>query len=1199
MRIIRNHKTKSMYRKVKLISRRFICSVVLVLSLLCIAKKADAQNITLNFKDSPLKTVLKEIQKQTNYKFVYSDDVINASLLVTIKASGRPVEKVLEEIFIKNNIDYKIVGKQIILSPKSVATDKTAKNLSDKKPLTGIVKDFVGNPLPGVTVFVDNTKEAVSTDLNGRYELKTATNGSSIRFVMIGMKEQIIAADDRKEYIVVLEEDVVKLQDVIVTGYQTISKERSAGSFALVKGEAIQDKANIAGSLIQSLEGQAAGLNVNIKSNGDEEFLIRGLTSINSNKTPLIVVDGVPISQSVLNNMISSNDINSVTFLKDATAASIWGSRAANGVIVITTKSGSNTNKKMDVSYTGSYTYRGMPDYSYQNMMDSEMFIKTAKETFDPVAWPWDNMNSGIYNTEKPQVYRHEKILYDYNRGLITESQMNSELAMLASLNNRGQIEEFFMQPAYGTTHNVSLTGGTTFYKYFFSLGFENTGSNSKSSTDKFMINSKQEFNFTSWLKADLGINIGMTAVNNQVSPTNGTSTIPYMMFADENGNALSHADLTYMDSFRLTKQQAGDINLDYIPLLDAAGSFNKSVINNSRVNAGLNIKIFKGLTFDGRYYYQRGNGKNESYLSRDTWDVRNETSYFTQPKASSTTLPTYYLPTKGGNYEVNNSQSTDWTVRNQLAYENKFDNSKHQITALAGTELRATREISSINRSKGYDPQLLTFQSYDEKLLAMTGITNPLIRNTTSGNNKLTTPSSQFGETEVRYVSFYSNIGYTYNNRYSLNASVRVDQSNLFGTDKSVQFRPIWSAGFVWNAANEKFMKEQKIFNRLMLRFSYGLAGNSPDPGKGGPYNVIRVKSVGNTIFNDLGTGFEVEYPANTRLTWEQTRTINFGIDYSVLNNRISGSLDVYNKYTTNLLADLDLASTSGWNTTYANTGIMSNKGIELSVSSLNVNNSDWRWNTNLTFSYNVNKVVKLYDSNTYLSTYRSYVEGFPANALWAYKFAGLDNMGDPLSYSATGELVKLSSASDQNPKLGENKSIVFAGVMTPPISAGITNNIKYRDFELSFMFIFNIGHKMFNTNSTFSGRMSRNINKDFDNRWRKVGDDTNIPSYLPNTALEGRRSTEFFTRGDINVLSASYAKLRDLSLTYLLPANICNRLSIDRVKVRFQVTNLLTIAANKMGIDPEAHNLLQGSRYNRFGPSYSIGLSVNLNSK
>jgi len=178
---------------------------------------------------------------------------------------------------------------------------------------------------------------------------------------------------------------------------------------------------------------------------------------------------------------------------------------------------------------------------------------------------------------------------------------------------------------------------------------------------------------------------------------------------------------------------------------------------------------------------------------------------------------------------------------------------------------------------------------------------------------------------------------------------------------------------------------------------------------------------------------------------------------------------------------------------------------------------------------------------------------------------------------------------------KLGENKSIVNAGVMTPPFYGGLTNNIKYKDFELSFMFIYNLGHKMFNTSSNFSGRLTRNIDKDFDKRWRKIGDDTNIPSYAPNTALEIRRNTDFYFRGDINVLNASYVKLRDLSIAYSLPSNICNKLYTDKIKVRFQVTNLLTIAANKKGFDPEAHNLTNGSRYNKFGPSFSIGLTVN----
>lgn len=1146
------------------------------------------RKVTINLKGVTLERVLEEIKKQTNINFGYESSGINKNEIFSITVVNVSVESALNTLLKSSHYSYVLKDNMIVITKS-----KTGQSASTQKiTIKGKVMDESKSPISGATIIILGSSKGAITDENGVFSIQ-ADGIVEIEISYMGFKNvtRRIAKSENNLLITLMEESIA-LNDVVVTGYQTLSRERSSGSFAVVSESAIRERANANGNLIQSLEGQATGFSVNITSDGKEEYLMRGLTSINSSTAPLFVVDGVAVSQQVINNMVNNNDVQSVTFLKDATAVSIWGSRAANGVVVITTKKGSDTAKKVKVSYEGSYTYKGMPDYDYQDMMSSETFIKNVREVFNPKDITW----ASIIGEKIPYVYPHEQLLYDYDRGLITEKEMNDGLGKLASQNNRKQYEDYFMQDAYLTRHNLALSGGTSTYKFYGSLGFENNASNSKNTTNKYMINLNQDFKFTPWLKFDLGVNIGLTTEKNNVSPSRSTG-LPYMMYADESGNPLSHADLIYTKEFRESKEELGNLNLDFVPLEDTKNSFNKNKAINARVNAGLNIKLLKGLSYDGRFYYQTGSGKGEDFRDRTSWSVRDELSKFTQPKASPTALPTYYLPVSGGNFALTNSQSTEWTVRNQLSFDKKLKGDLHQITAMVGAELRMSKNNRTVSKLKGYDPQTLQAQPYDEKMLAVTGIKNPLILiSAREPNYLINNPSYQSSEVELRYVSFYANGGYTFDGRYSINASVRIDQSNLFGSDKSVQYKPIWSVGAVWNITNEQFMKNAELFNRLALRFSYGLTGNSPDPDKGGPYNVIRTKVIGNAIYNDIGQGYEIEYPANAQLSWEKTRTWNFGIDFSMFENRFGSSIDIYNKYTTDLLGDLDLMATAGWSATFANTGIMTNKGIELALNSLNIANKNFRWSTNLTVSYNKNKINELYDmNNKSVSVLKDFVEGYPAYALWAWRYAGLDDMGDPMCYDPNGEKVKLANQADQNPRLGDNNSVSYMGVTKPVVYGGLTNTLRYRNCELSFLFIYNLGHKMRSPYASTSGRMSRNLANDFDKRWRTPGDKTDIPSYLSTIDAEARRSVEFYYRGDHQVLNASYIKLRDLSVAYYLPRRLCNKLASESIKVRFQASNLFTITSNDKGIDPEAHSLRSGSRLAKMMPTYSVSLAVN----
>lgn len=1167
--------------------RRKLFASLIALSAFSLSLWGQQRNVSLEVKDMKVEQILLKLRKESGYKFLFNHEEVKHAGTKTISLSNTPLPEVLDSLLAGTSLTYRIEKDVVIIVP----VPKTKK----KVRIQGNVTDNNHNPLPGASIIEPSTGKGTITDIDGNFTLEVSPH-TLLRVSMLGMKTKEIRPKGDQPFHITLEENATQLSDVVVTGYQTISKERSAGSFSIVSGEDISEKVGLTGNIVESMEGLTTGLSVNY-GEGQEKFLIRGMTSINSTRSPLYVVDGIPMEADVFEKMVNSNDIKNVTFLKDATAASIWGAQAANGVMVVTTKQGENTDKKVRISYNGSYTYKGIPDYDYKDYMTSRQFMQAVRETFTPDFYTWDVVSTtanGISGTI-PIVYPHEQILYGQLNGTISKEKADAELSRLSSLNNRQQIEESFYTPAFFTNHSMSFSGGSEKYSFYGSIGYEHNTSYTKDKDNNYQLYLRQDFTPARWLKIDLGINLALADQHHArpLSSTNLTTLLPYQMLADEQGNALSHADLLFYEPYRQTYEEQSGKDLDYIPLTDNKNGFHKATGYDARVNLGIHAEIIKGLSYDGRFQYQRGTNKEELFYDQNSFRVREElVSYATTDEESG--APIFYLPTTGGYYETTHLNSTNWTVRNQLTFDRNFDHIDSQITALAGVEVRSDKANTQNTRLRGYNPQTMTYTSYDELFLAQSGVSNPIIP-CLSPPATLSAKSNLFSEVEKRFVSLYANAAYTWKQKYSINASIRVDQSNLFGSDPSVQFKPIWALGGAWSAGTEEFMQNISWLDRLNIRFSYGLGGNSPDPGLGGPYDILYPKN--DASFSTLGQGYTIITPANDKLTWEKTSITNAGFDFAVLGNRLSGSLDLYFKHTTNLLGNIALHPSSGWSQSLANFGSMTNKGFELSLNSHNIRTDNFNWRTDLTLTYNHNKVTELYiddgNSPTQLIT-KNFVEGYAAGSLFAYRWAGLDEMGDPQIYDEQGNKVKLSK------DLTDIRALRCMGSMQPVWYGGLTNTFTYKGFGLSFMFIYNLGHKMRNDiNSFWSGRLTENIHQDFASRWKAPGDEahTNIPAYVANTSENAtRRETSFYKYADINVLDASYIKLRDLTLSYTLPETFCHKLLCEQIRVRLQAANLFYLAANEEGIDPEATNLKYGGRADHYGPSFSIGLNINL---
>jgi hypothetical protein len=467
--------------------------------------------------------------------------------------------------------------------------------------------------------------------------------------------------------------------------------------------------------------------------------------------------------------------------------------------------------------------------------------------------------------------------------------------------------------------------------------------------------------------------------------------------------------------------------------------------------------------------------------------------------------------------------------------------------------------------------------------------VTNPVNFLPSRTINILNVNQHSYSEVERRFFSLYGNSAYTYKGKYTLNASIRMDQSNLFGSDPAAQYKPVWSVGGAWNISKESFFSTS-TFDLLKLRATYGLSGNAPVPGQGGPFDIIGARN--SAIFAGLGTGYVVFTPANDLLTWERTKTINMGIDFSLWNQRLSGYVDVYDKLTTDLLGFVPIDPTTGFSYAYDNLGSLKNRGIEVQLNSINIKGKDFSWRTIFTLSMNRNEILSLKRSSALTFSNKIsgvQIEGYSAYPLFGYNYIGLDNAGNPLALSASNDTLKLANQI----KIDDP---TYSGTTQPLWYGGLTNQISYKNFSLSFLVIFNLGHQMrLDVNRFYTGRLLTNQPTYFENRWKKEGDEltTDIPKYIANTSTSStQRNTNFYTQGLSNITSASYAKLRDLTINYQFGKIIANKLSMKELSIYGQVNNILLWTKNQNKIDPEYYDYQLGVRLDRMPAFYTFGL-------
>ncbi|WP_199121445.1 SusC/RagA family TonB-linked outer membrane protein [Pedobacter sp. ASV28] len=1031
------------------------------------------------------------------------------------------------------------------------------------------------NPLGGATLKLRKTGAVFIANQDGTFSFKATSLIDTIEISFIGYNRVLKPVSEiKRSGNIGLAKSQSSLQEVTIsTGYQKVSSERLSGSYVQLNKDLVNRR--VSQDILSRLEDVTPGLifNRGVLSK-QNDISIRGRSTIFSNAQPLIVLDNFPYQGDISN--INPNDIESITVLKDASTASIWGSMAGNGVIVITTKKG-NYSRPLRVSLNSNLTIGGRPDVFYQPQMSSSDYIDIEKLLFFKGFY----QNRETSTSHAPLTPAVELLIANRD-GKIDNAELERSLTKLRGYDVRNDIEKYLYRNSLNQQYALSLDGGSKRNSYYLSFGYDSQLSNLVGNK-----NNRITFNFSNALsiiparlelKNDISISSTKGLLNSlsvtSLSMAPGYPIYPYARFVDELGNPLALIH-DYREQFALSAKQNGLLDWTFYPLDELANNDNALSVNDYRINTSLRYKIIEGVNANLIYQFNKGSNKGHTLYSQRSYFARDLENTFAQPNGDGSF--SYAIP-MGGILDRNISEYNSHNLRGQIDFQKKFGEG-HEINALLGLEIRQKRTFGNVDRDYGYDDvhstsKAVDYINYYKYLFSTAGLQGTIPYKNTS-----------FEQADKNLSAFF-NATYIYSGKYILTGSIRRDESNLFGVNTNQKGVPLWSAGLAWNI-NREFFYDLDILPLLKLRVSYGSGGNV---NKG--LSAYTTAYYNNGSFSSTRLPYaQITNPPNPELRWEKITTLNIGLDFSTKNNIVTGTFDFYSKKGIDLIGTIPYAPSSGITSFTGNTANTITKGFDLTINSKNLDGS-LKWNTNLMLSYNRDEVTD-YVTKSSIASYVSFdsgqqavpLEGKPLFSMFSYKWAGLDPAtGDPRGFldgSPSNDYTKIFATTTPD-------NLVFNGSARPIVYGALRNTFSLKDFSLSFNISYRLGY-YFRKNSVnyvnvLSGYGSHG---DFSLRWQKAGDEQNtyVPS-LPSTINNNRES--FYQYAEILVEKGDHIRLQDITLSYDFLKAKNKRLPFSGIKVYLYGNNIgILWRATKSGIDPDY----------QFGPparTLSAGLKI-----
>ena len=1144
---------------------------------------AYAQNemVTLDVNRMTVEKVFKTITQQLSYDIFYSNDELDTRCQVTLSTRKMSVQDLLEEV-LKGNYSYEFVGKTIIIRPVKQ---------SDKKiVIQGTVKDQQGGFLPGVTVLVKGSTIGVSTDGNGKFRLEVASADSLVLvFSFVGMETKEVAYWGETELNVVMKEKDAKLDEVVVTGYQQIEKRQLTSAVSSVKTEDL----NMIGatSIEQMLQGQLAGLsviNTSAAPGAAPKIRVRGTATITGNADPLWVLDGVmlensvPISVAELNspdvmNMFNSaigginpSDIESITVLKDASATAIYGTRAANGVIVVTTKKGKRDGG-FNISYQHTSSVSLRPSYDDFDLLNSQERVELTQQCYDDGLWV-----SGVVGMEN--------LMQQYGLGNLSLEEYKQKVRELETRNTNWF--KILFRNAYTQTHNLSISGGTEKMDYYVSMSY-----NGEQGADK--ISEYKNYGGLAKMNAELfkGVRLGTTLQVGRRDRESYHSSIDPFMYAVRTSRTIPLYDEN--GDYFFYKKSVGGYYLFNI-LFEQENTKRESTQTDLKGIVNLTVNLYKGLKYNGLFSYSSSHSASIDYAKEQSAYVANLRGYDfgnpTEEELAETPLPF------GGVYNETDYEQRTSLIRNGLEYKGHIGDDL-SIDGMLGQEFRTTKYRGLTTQNYGYMHDRGNI-FYEPSLGESTGhlFRNMVIRNVP----------------ERSYISYYGVLSAMYKDRYVINGNIRFDGSNLFGSNPKYRYLPLWSVSAKWIVSNENFLAGVSMLNDLAIRASYGLRGNIVEDSS----PQIIASALPPNKFNDL-LEMKIDQAPNPDLKWETTSSLNVGLELSMLNNRLSVDVDYYRDASRDLIASKDVSAVTGFLNKYVNYANVKNQGVDIAVSGYIIRSKQVSWMSSLNLGYVKNKVTKSnitpQAQNLVKSVYTpgEVYLGKPVNGMFSYRFAELDADGMPLFYDQDNNKLNAGDTELPTAVFSNIENLKYEGTRDPILTGGFNNVIKYKEFTLSFLFSFGLKNVIRLPEYAYNSSPSddQNANRRIMERWRKPGDEATkvIPclsggSGYFTTADGTYYTTGLFNQSQVTVVPGDYLRLRNVMLEYRLPRQLVQKIviggcSLGGISLKLQAQNLFVLADRRLkGYDPETINYTTTAYGSQPLPtSFTLGLNVN----
>lgn len=899
----------------------------------------------------------------------------------------------------------------------------------------------------------------------------------------------------------------------INTGYQTLNRERVTGAVDHIGKEIIERSPSP--NILNRLEDMTTSIafdrrryDFNNPKSTDNNLDVRGISTINSQITPLIVLDNFPYEGSI--ESINPNDIESITILKDAAASSIWGARAGNGVIVITTKQGKEYDHQT-LNFVSNLSVGAKPDLFRLHQAGSGDYIDMEVFLFNEGYY-----DSQINSMNRPALTPVVELLHKHRGGELSDAELNEQISRFRNVDIRNDYMDYFYRPSINQQYAVNFSGTTAKSGYYLSAGYDKQDHTLRANTtQRATMNSS--YNYKVGKNLDLRAKIMFTNLKNTISPFGYLPANPLYPYADlvKEGRPLA-VNYGYNASYLEGLDGKGLLDWSYSPYYELLNSNNHNTSNELLFDLAGTLKILPGLTYTINGQLGYNNGKSQQLHDIDSYIARDLINLYTNETESGYT---YAVP-KGGILDRGFTDRKTLGLRNQLNYTRSIARD-HQFSLMAGVEVREVTHTGDGSRLYGYNKDNLVFSPVDI-------ISRFQTYDNLRGVNSIGTSGFYRQSGTNRFVSIYGNFAYTFRNKYDLYASARRDASNLFGVETNNKWTPLWSVGGGWNIHNEEFY-DVDIVSSLKLRASYGYSGNVNNgiPALATIQYAPSLSSRGRLVHASISN------PPNPSLRWEKVGTVNVGLDFALWQDRLTGSVDVYRKRSTDLIASSPIDPTTGVSRMMMNSADLIGKGTDLTLMSRNLRGG-FQWNSNLMLSYNSVMVSKfMAERNPVMAKVQDIdpIEGYPAYAVFSYKWAGLNpENGNPRGY-LNGEISEDWRDILNNTTLDEFR---MHGSARPLWFGSLRNDFKYKNIGVSVNIGFRFKYFFRKPNLDYSRVGTWHaIHSDYNKRWEQPGDElvTDVPSFLyPNVS---QRNT-FYNGAEIQVLKGDVIRLNDVRLSY-----------------------------------------------------------------